>query len=157
MISMTGTGLPQSSGPFRPHNTATKQLHVGDETGIQGQNIGQMLTAIFNSQGVWLSFYNFKCANINYNKTPNITKINNAGALIFVGQLKVQLGCRETGVWRLLSKRESLHPSPYSPTSLQRERHHLLLRCRKTPSLATLSAMATSFALVVFGVSIPIV
>lgn len=47
------------------------------------------MTAICNSQGMRFSFCDFMCANINYNKTPDVAGMDDAGALIFVGELKV--------------------------------------------------------------------
>jgi len=80
------------SGPLGPNNTATEHVHTGDEHGVQGrfqQNIGQIMTAIFKSQGMQLSFGDFKCASEDYENTPDAAGVDNAGALIFVGELKV--------------------------------------------------------------------
>ncbi|RFU35299.1 hypothetical protein B7463_g1042, partial [Scytalidium lignicola] len=79
-------------GEIKPLNTAFEHVHVGDEHGVQGrfqQNIGQIMTAVFKSQEIGLSFGDFKCTANNYTKIPDAVGIDEQGALQFVGEIKV--------------------------------------------------------------------
>jgi hypothetical protein len=88
----------QSILAYRPsgvpgnNHSAREQVHVGDEHGLQGrfqQHIGQIMTSIFKSQGMDLSFCDFKCALGDYSKTPDVAIIDNTGRLKLLGELKV--------------------------------------------------------------------
>ena len=53
------------------------------------QNVGQIMTAVFASQGVDVVFGDFKSSRASYSKAPDVDGTTWLGELRFVGELKV--------------------------------------------------------------------
>lgn len=64
---------------------------VGDEHGVQGrfgQHVGQVMSAILESQGMDLVFGDFKCTTDDYKGVPDVACFDSAGSSKIVGELK---------------------------------------------------------------------
>lgn len=79
-------------GTARFYTIGQDFVRCGDENGVQGrfeQNVGQVMTAVFASQGIDITFGDFKCSAASYRKIPDVAGTTWLGALRFVGELKV--------------------------------------------------------------------
>ena len=88
----SATLLHRPMGTARFYTTGQDFVRCGDETGVQGrfeQNVGQIMTAVFASQGVDVVFGDFKSSRASYSKTPDVAGTTWLGELRFVGELKV--------------------------------------------------------------------